>query len=155
MFVADGPVPVSLTERYIQAGVAYRELLRFDSLSAALPNRVSILKAVLEIATDTASSLFNRVSQDSILAYMTRDNTAPYDTLTFGTLCKPSFDGTQKTFQADIKNIVQQWATNGPNYGIVLRTYNEFSTLDRVALYRATPVSSRTPKLKIVYTILP
>ncbi len=155
MFVADGPIPASPTLRYIQSGVAFRELLRFDSLFTRLPSRVSILSARLEIATDTGTSLFNNVSQDSILTYMARDNTLPYDTLAFGTLCQPSLDGAQKIFQADIKNIIQQWATNSPNRGIVLRTYNEFFTLDRVALYKAYPLSPRTPKIKILYTILP
>ena len=154
-FVANGGPPLSSTVRYLQAGVAYRELMRFDSLSTVVPKKVSILQATLEVAADPASSLLNSASHDSILVYFLRDNTSPYVTQALGTLCVPAYNGTQKIFRSDIKNIVQQWVTHEPNYGIVFRTYNEFISLDRVALYGSNAAFSLKPKLKIVYTILP
>jgi hypothetical protein len=153
--VGNGNPPVSSTMRYIQAGVAYRALLRFDSLVSVVPSKVSVLQATLEIATDTVSSIFNDVSHDSILVYLLKDNTPPYTNEVLGTLCIPAYNGVQKIFRSDIRNMVQQWVTQGPNYGIAIRTFNEFTSLDRVALYNSKAAPSLKPKLKIVYTILP
>src|ERR1041385_7605187 len=42
MFVGDGDIPVSTSLRYLQSGVAFRDLIRFDSLVSALPRNVII-----------------------------------------------------------------------------------------------------------------
>src|ERR1041385_7154656 len=47
-----------------------------------------------------------------------KSNTAPYSSLALATVCQPGVNGAQKVFRSDIKNTVQQWVTNQPNYGI-------------------------------------
>src|SRR5262249_8747321 len=66
IFVANGPPPAGAGEVTLQAGVAYRGIVRFDSI--AIPKRVSITQALLEIAIDTTSSLMNTYSNDNIVA---------------------------------------------------------------------------------------
>ncbi len=154
-YVANGSPPSTPQLRDIQAGVVYRELLKFDSLSGTLPARVSILHATLDIATDRTSSLLTSGSTDSLLVYMTTNQVSPYKSLAYSTLCVPAFVGSQKVYRADIRNIVQQWVTVSQNYGLIIRTYNETTTLDRVALYGAGASGAVRPKLSIVYSILP
>jgi hypothetical protein len=138
---------------YLQSGVAYRSLVRFDSLS--IPPRVAIAKAILEIPIDTNSSLLNNYSSTAIRAYLLLNNSAPYNDLTFGTPCTIDYLGRQKIFKADIKTIIQRWVTLDPNNGIVLFSPNEYISLDRFALHGATANDSLRPRIKIFYSKFP
>lgn len=155
MYVGDGDIPVSSGLRYLQSGISYRELMRFDSISQFIPSKAIITQAFFEVAGDTNASIMNAYSHDSLIVYLVRDNTAPYSSLALGMLCEPALQGTQKVYRADIKAIVQQWTTNFPNYGIVLKNYNETASFDRIALYGTQAAPLLRPKLKILYTLLP
>jgi hypothetical protein len=138
---------------YLQSGVAYRGLLRFDSL--VIPPKAAITQAILEIPFDTTASMTNSATSEDILAYLLRENSSPYDKLALGTLCSSTYSGSRKVFRADIKSIIQQWVTKEPNYGLVLRSLTEFTALDRFALHSATASDSLRPRLKITYTKFP
>ncbi len=155
MYISDGDIPSSSSLRYLQSGVAYREIMRFDSISHFIPSKAIITQAIFEVAGDISSSITNSYSHDSLIVYLVRDNTSPYTSLALGTLCEPALSGAQKVYRSDIKGIVQQWTTNFPNYGIVLKTYNETASFDRLALHGANAAPTLRPKLKILYTILP
>lgn len=137
----------------LQAGVARRALLRFDSLS--IPPLASITSAVFEVAVDGANSVTNAYTRDSLFVHLLRKNAAPFDSLALQIVCTPVTEGGQKYFRGDIRSIVQQWISREPNLGLLLRTYGDFTTLDKFALHDATAPVALQPKIRITYTILP
>ncbi len=153
-FVANGLLPNIDTVSFIQAGVGYRNLMRFDISS--IPRRASITQAIFEVTSDETSSLRNSYSHDSLLVYLARNDTFPYASIALGTICTKSSDSSRVFYSADIKTLVQQWVVHEPNYGLVLTSYGELTSFDRFAIFRASSQDlSRRPKLKINYTILP
>ncbi|MBI4810894.1 MAG: hypothetical protein HY800_05535, partial [Ignavibacteriales bacterium] len=112
-FIADGEIPTSSNLVYIQGGIGYRALVRFDSLP--LPNLVSITKATLELVANTTDPSVNIYGNDSLIVYLSRKNTPPYDSLVLGTICAPDTSGSQKLYRADIRAMVQQWNIREPN----------------------------------------
>ena len=154
IFVADGEVPPHPGAVVAQSGIAYRGIVRFDSLT--VPYGASITQAILEVPADTTASLTNTFYDDNIIAYLLRKNVYPYDSLAFGTKCSPSYDSAQqKVYRADIKVIVQRWVTREPNYGLLVRASGELSTFDRLVMYGASAASRLRPKLTITYTVFP
>ena len=153
VFVANGTVPAVAGGVTVQSGIAYRGIIRFDSLT--IPKRVSVTQAILEIAVDTVASLMNSYSDDNVIAYLLRKNVAPYDSLAIGTKCTPGLSGTQKVYRADVKAIVQQWLLREPNYGFLIRASGELSTFDRFVLYGSAASPALRPKLTITYTVIP
>jgi hypothetical protein len=153
VFVANGTVPQINGSITLQSGIAYRGILRFDSLS--IPKRVSVTQAILEIGADTSASLMNSYSDDNVIAFLLRKNITPYDSLALGTKCAPGHTGTQKVYRADVKAIVQQWLLREPNYGLLIRASGELSTFDRFVLYGSSAPSALRPKLTITYTVIP
>jgi hypothetical protein len=153
-FVANGAIPSIDTVRFIQAGIGYRNLIRFDVSS--IPHRASITQAIFEVTSDENSSIRNSYSHDSLLVYLVRADTFPYASIALGTICPKSSDVTHTFYSADIKTIVQQWVVRDPNYGVILRSYSELTSFDRFAIFGAPSKESfRRPKLKIKYTVLP
>ena len=153
-FVANGSIPQIDTVSFIQAGVGYRNLMRFDISS--IPRRASITQAIFEVTSDEISSLRNSYSHDSLIVYLARNDTFPYTSITLGTICSKSSDASHLFYSADIKTIVQQWVVHEPNYGLILSSYGELISFDRFAIFSASSQDlSCRPKLKIKYTVLP
>lgn len=152
-YVADGSIPATPSSIILQAGLVQRGIVRFDSL--AIPRQASITQAFLEVAIDTTSSLTNSYSNKTLLAFLLRGTTAPYDSVALGTVCTQSYRGNQLIFRANVKSIVQQWLTREPNYGIVLRTAGEFTSFDRFVLHSSSAPAGLRPRLNITYTLLP
>ncbi|MDI6766523.1 MAG: DNRLRE domain-containing protein [Bacteroidota bacterium] len=151
-YIADGTPPSASERLFLQAGIGYRGLIRFDSLN--IPARVSISDAKLELLLDNSLPNKNSIARDSILVHLLRKNSYPYDSLAWSTFCKRS-DKDSNTYIADIRTIVQQWILGAPNYGIVIRPYGESSTFDRFALHGVSAPEILRPKLTITYTELP
>jgi hypothetical protein len=63
--------------------------------------------------------------------------------------------GAQKSYRANVKNIVQQWLTREHNNGLAVHAYSEFTTLDRFALYGADAPANLRPTLTVSYTLFP
>jgi hypothetical protein len=153
IFVANSTIPALAQRTFVQAGVDYPALFRFDSL--ALPPKVSVVEASLEFAIDEGASFLNRYSRDSLLAYLTRKDVYPYDSLILGVICSPQRIGVQKYYKANVRNIVQQWISREPNHGLAIHSYGEASTLDRFAIYGADAAPNLRPKLTVSYTLFP
>jgi len=153
IFVANASLPSPPQVTFIQAGVRYSGLLRFDSLP--IPPKVSVLKAYLEVSVDQPSSFINTFSRDSLIAFLSRKDVYPYDSLAFPSICSPQIVGTRKFYKGDVTNIVQQWIGREPNKGFVLHTYGDFTTLDRFAVYGPAAAANLRPKLTVSYTVLP
>ncbi|HTK80880.1 MAG TPA: hypothetical protein VL633_01170 [Bacteroidota bacterium] len=151
--VANGTIPSAPGRVSLQAGVAYRGVLRFDSLS--IPARVSVTQAILEVPVDTAASLTNSYTDDRIIAHLVRKSAFPFDSLALATTCTPAYEGLQKVYRADIKAIVQQWLLKEPNNGLVIRASGELSTFDRLLVYGASAPAGLRPKITVTYTALP
>ncbi len=151
-FIANGAVPKSDSIRYIQGGIGYRELIRFDISS--LPKHAGISQATFEVTSDENSAIKNGYTRDSLVAFLVLDTT--FASLSLGTICSKSTDGSRTIYSADIRAIVQKWVVRQENYGIVLRSYSEGSSFDRFAVFgKSSQDPSRRPKLKIKYTVLP
>jgi hypothetical protein len=153
IFVANASLPSPPQVTFVQAGVRYSGLLRFDSL--AIPPNVSVLKAYLEVSVDQSSSFFNNFSRDSLIAFLSRKNVYPYDSLVLGSICSPEIVGTRKFYRGDVTNIVQQWISREANNGFVLRAYGDFTTLDRYGVFGPAAAAGFRPKLTVSYTTLP
>jgi len=152
-FIANSSAPSFPNSFFSEAGIGYRGLLRFDSLS--IPKRASVTRATLELSFDTLHSMTNNLRNDSLIVYLSRKNFLPYDSLVLATLCSPHMSGSQKVYRADIKAIVQQWIIREPNYGLIVRPYGEFSSLDRFSIHGSSAAINLRPKLSIIYTVLP
>lgn len=150
-YVANGLIPSSDSHLFLQAGIGYRGLLRFDSLS--LPRSVSITEATLKITLDENLSSFNSSTRDTITAHFLRTNIYPYDTIALGTVCSPSSEDGKKVYKGKITSMVQQWVIGMPNYGIILRPLGEYSTFDRFAIFGSS--DSLKPTITITYTVFP
>jgi hypothetical protein len=153
IFVANATLPSLPQRTFIQAGVDYPVLLRFDSL--ALPPKVSVVEASLVFAIDEGASSLNAYSRDSLIAYLTRKDVYPYDSLILGSVCSPELIGIQKYYKANVRNIVQQWISREPNHGFAIHSYAEFTTLDRFSVYGADAPPNLRPKLTVSYTLFP
>jgi hypothetical protein len=162
MFVADATPPPQPGDRMtLQSGVVYRSRLLFDSLSIPLdtltiPAKASITKATLEVTVDQAHSFFNSLTRDSMIVYILKGSTYPFDSVSLGTVLSPVNQAPQKLYRADVKNIVQQWVGKQPNYGFALRAFNELTSLDRFSVngIQGIPVEFQ-PKLTVTYTLFP
>ncbi len=153
-FVANGSVASSSSLFFVQAGIGYRGMVRFDSLP--IPKNASITQATLQLAVRNDSSLLNGSTRDSLIAYLLRAPSFPYDSLVLSTVCSPGFVGNQKIYTADLRTMVQLWTTGKePNDGVVLRPLGEYTTLDRFGLYGIQGNPGLRPKLTITYTLLP
>lgn len=150
-FVANAPQPPPSSDiMFIQAGVADRGFMQFpvDSILRS----ASITSASLEFRRNSALSVRNELSIDSILVQILL---GPDSLGGASARAEPLPSENDSVFKADIRSIVQQWVTGKPNYGIALRAFGEFSTLDRFAVYgRTSPDTASRPVLRITYSIL-
>jgi len=151
-FVASAPLPpVDSQFVYLQAGVADRGVLHFDV--AAVPRNASVIKATLAFVRDAERSIRNELSQDSVSIHLISDTRTP-PSLSFSITAQPDSADSASIFRANISNIVQQWVIGRPNYGIALRAFGEFNSIDRFVFHAASADSAVRPKLKIVYSII-
>ncbi len=150
-FVANAPqAPPSSDIVFIQAGVADRGLMHFSVDS--IPSSASITSASLEFRRNSALSVRNELSIDSILVQILLGPDSLGGT---SARADPSPSENDSVFTSDIRNIVQQWVIGKPNYGVALRAFGEFSTLDRFAVHgRTSPDTASRPVLRITYSVL-
>lgn len=153
LFIATDDLQTTTTGLTLQAGVARRGLIRFDSL--AVPPLASITSAVLELAVDTLASITNSYTRDSLYVHLLRKDAAPWDSLALQLICSPATESGQKYYRADVRSIVQQWISREPNLGVLVRAYGDFQTLDKIVLHDGSALPALRPKIRITYTLLP
>lgn len=153
IFVANSTFASLPQHTFIQAGVDYPALLRFDSLT--VPPNASVIRASLEFSVDEGASFINGYSRDTLISYLTRKDVYPYDSLILGSVCSPQRIGGQKSYLADVRSIVQQWISREANHGFAIHSYAEFTTLDRFSVYGADAAPNLRPKLTVSYTLFP
>lgn len=153
MFVADAPAVIPDSQTFIvQAGVSDRGFLHFDMSN--IPRSASVTSAGLQFVRIPSQSIRNSLSYDSVFVQYLVNNTSPVPTGTSSIFARP-VDEDSSDFTADIKNFVQQWVTGSPNYGVAIRAYGEFFSLDRFAFYgKAAADTLYRPTLHITYSLL-
>lgn len=132
---------------FIQGGLLYRGLLKFSI--DTIPRASSITEANLVLYIDTNYSKFSPFSLKKIIAQevATEDSIPRLGAI----LTENIISGDSVVI--NVQQIVQKWITRKPNFGIALRAYNEFTELDRIAVYHS--YSYKPPKLRIKYMRLP
>lgn len=151
-FVANTPLPPADSEFvYLQAGVADRGVFHFDM--RAVPRNANIMSAELTFVRDSVQSIRNELSQDSVSIHLITDTRTP-PSLSSSVNARPVIGDSTSLFRANIPSIVQQWVIGKPNYGIALRAFAEFTSVDRFVFHGAAADSLNRPKLKITYSIM-
>jgi hypothetical protein len=137
---------------YMQAGVCYRSIVKFDV--SWMPRGGIVNSGVLTVQRKPSTCFLNRFSSDTAIAVhamLGYGSTSTFNTSSYTLRLVP---GSQTVYTADIAADVQAWA-RGTNYGALLRrdgTY-EFSTLDLVTLYNHLADAPLRPRLKIIYSV--
>lgn len=148
--VFSGVRPASTSELlYVQGGLMNRGKLYFNLDS--IPRASTITQAFLTLKIDTTLSKFSQFSDRQFLIHeiTTQDSIPRLGSLTANN--KPTAD----SIVLDVRTIVQKWVAGKSNFGVALRTYNEFTEFERFAVFGFNAVESKKPKLTIQYTYLP
>jgi hypothetical protein len=138
---------------YVQAGVAYRSIVRFDL--GSVPSHVGIHQAMLELTLDPSTSIlsstttFNSQSVDSLLAfYLVTSDSVNNSSYTLGHRLNPD----SAIYSFAITSDVQLWINGKPNFGVQIEALAENPKLDLFAFYLSSPNASLRPRLRIVYS---
>jgi hypothetical protein len=133
---------------YVQGGLICRGRLNFDV--SHIPKGAAITQAYLDLKSDTNASSFGSYIDYKIFVQEIFSNDS-IPTLS-GTTDQGTLVG--DSFTIDVRNIVQKWIGKN-NYGVAIRSYNEFTQVERFAIYGVTADADKRPRLRIQYTYLP
>ncbi len=148
--VFSGVRPVSTSELfYVQGGLLNRGKLYFNVDS--IPRSSTITQAFLTIRVDTT---FSKLSQFSGKQLLVHEITSPDSIPRLGSLTSAG-KLTNDSIVIDVRKIVQKWVTGKQNFGVALRTFNEFTEFERFALFGFNAVENKRPILTIQYTYIP
>ena len=153
VFIANEDVGAQTGRLTVQSGVATRCRINFDV--SKIPTSASITQAIMVVRLDTVASLRSSFASNVL-----------YTNIVLDTSSLPSIGGVTASsslandslgayFQFDVRNIVQQWVIGRQNYGVALRSSEEFIALDRYVVFGADASYSLRPKLFVKYTVLP
>ncbi len=148
--VFSGSRPASTSELlYVQGGLLNRGKLYFNLDS--IPRSSTITQAFLTLKIDTTLSKFSQFSDRQFLIHeiTTQDSIPRLGSLTASN--KPTAD----SIVIDVRKIVQKWVAGKSNFGVALRTFNEFTEFERFAVFGFNAVEIKRPKLTIQYTYIP
>jgi hypothetical protein len=134
---------------YAQAGVVYRSTLKFDL--SAIPRGATVASAELLLERDPQTSQLNKFTLDSVVSV----HVLVSDTLTseISSSNGRRKAGTSYTFSFDVRHAAQSWI-RGPNYGLLLRVYDEFNNLDLYTFNgRRAADQTKRPRINIKYVV--
>lgn len=152
LFLANSVRPVPTDTVYVQSGIAYRGRVKFDL--GSLPKNVSITSATMNLFLNSSSSLRNVYTLNSIIANPALDSSSLPGLSSLSAAGTPDLLDSSM-FNFDIKSFVQQWIATSPNYGMMLRAYDEYTSLDGFVFYGAKADAAHRPRLTITYTKFP
>jgi hypothetical protein len=140
---------------YVQAGVAYRSIVKFDVSS--IPSHVGIHQAMLELTLNPSTSIlsstssFNSQSVDSLLSYfLVTSDSVDNSSYILGHRLNPD----SAVYSFAITSDVQHWINGKPNLGVQIEAWAESSKLDLFTFYLGSANASLRPRLRIVYSRL-
>jgi hypothetical protein len=138
---------------YLQAGIVYRSLVKFDV--GFIPRGSTIHLAELQLQRDPATSRLNRFAGDVQIAanLMLADSvTGSYSSsASTGTLKT----GTTDTYTAGVQSFVQSWVRSS-NFGLLLHVSGdpEYNSFDLITLHSTSATNAALrPRLRILYSI--
>lgn len=148
--VYSGNRPASTSEMlYVQGGLLNRGKLYFNVDS--IPRSSTIIQALLTLKIDTTLSKFSQFSDRQLVVHeiTTQDSIPRLSSLTATNKL------TADSIVIDVRRIVQRWVAGKSNFGVALRTFNEFTEFERFAVFGFNAVEIKRPKLTIQYTYIP
>ncbi|MBP1657867.1 MAG: hypothetical protein H6Q31_2468 [Bacteroidetes bacterium] len=137
---------------YLQAGILYRTVVKFDV--GFIPKGSAIHLAELLLERDPLTSKLNRFSGDRAFnahAMVADSATGAFESSAATGAPK---SGTDQTYAADVHTTVQSWV-RGPNHGLMLRVAGEqeFRSFDLLTFYGPTAANAaQRPRIRILYS---
>lgn len=140
---------------YIGKGLAFRSFVKFDLQN--MDTTMHINRALLKFTVNAANSILDAAGATDCQIYRLdaaswnkgEVNEAPSSAIYAGTL-------TDSTLTFDITATVQGWiGQKNPNYGLLVRSAAEATTIGRVAFYSSKTQSPFQPKLELYFTLPP
>jgi hypothetical protein len=146
LFFADAGLTPPPGEFYIQAGISYNRVMRFDL--SKIPKTATINDVQLYLYLDSSNSELTRETIYGLNAAYINDSTnITNDTFAFHTI------GSKSVFMFRIITPFQRWLIGETNYGIVINPSNQTANLDLFAFYDINASNpNKRPKVVIYYT---
>lgn len=146
LFFANASLTPPAGEFYIQAGISYNRVMRFDM--SKIPKDATINDVQLYLYLDSSNSELTRSTIYGLNAAYVNDSAAnTNEGYGFHTL------GSGRVFMFRIITPFQRWLTGETNYGIIINPSNQTANLDRFAFYDVdAPNPNKRPKVVIYYT---
>jgi hypothetical protein len=132
---------------FVQAGVAYRPIVRFEF--PTVPEHSGIHQATLELTLNRTASQLNSFTVDSLFAFLAV-NADSVDSR-FPILGR-RLDQTSDVYTFTITPFVQRWINGGPNVGLQLEAWAEAWTLDLFTFYSPSASPTLRPKLRVFFS---
>ncbi len=148
MFLTDGDISPPAGEFFLQAGVSYDEVIKFDLSKSRIPSTATINDAQLFLYQDPANSIFTSQTIYGINAAFITDSAG---------VVNEGFDfnalGVNNTYTLRLIAPFQRWLNGEANHGMAIEPSNQTANLDRFAFYNehATDPNKR-PRVIIKYT---
>lgn len=146
VFVADANLTPPAGEFYIQAGISYNRIMRFDL--SKIPNDATINDVQLYLYLDSSNS---KLTQETIYglnaAYVNDSAANTNEGFNFHTI------GSGSVFMFRLITPFQRWLSGATNYGIIINPSNQNANLDQFAFYDINASNpNKRPKVVIYYT---
>ena len=151
-FIANIPLPTILSldpqSMFVQSGVAYRAQLNFGLFS--LPKAGLILKADLELTSNSAASNLNSFAADTLYSYFVLTDSTIAAQQPFG---QTITNGNNKIYRIAIGDFVRTWANGDTLQRLQFGGLRETSSLDLFALFGTTSPVAVRPRLIITHIL--
>ena len=146
LFLADANLIPPAGEFYIQAGISYNRVLRFDM--SKIPGDATINDVQLYLYLDSSNS---KLTSETIYglnaAYVSDSAAVTNEGYNFHTI------GSKSVFMFRIITPFQRWLRGETNYGIIINPSNQNQNLDLFAFYDINASNpNKRPKVVIFYT---
>jgi hypothetical protein len=152
-FIADVPLATIVSadpqSMFVQCGVAYRAQLNFR-LASLLPRAGLILKANLELTSNSPLSNLNSFSADTLSSYFLQTDTTMSALPIFG---QTITSGPNKIYLFAIGDYVRAWANGDTLQRLEFAGLRETSSLDLFALFGTTSPIAARPRLIITHIV--
>lgn len=131
----------------LQSSVIINSRLYFDL--SAIPENVSINRAVLTLYADSTKNVFGSQFDNAVIAYTVLNS----ETDSISTSLFARLEGSESKYSGNITSILKYWLLENRNYGMILRPDTEQNGLELFYIYgsEAADITKR-PYLEIIYS---
>ncbi len=143
---------------YIGESVVFRSYLTFD-VASQIDSNATINRAELNLVINQDYSLFDAAGATNLqLMRLTEALVEPESIVIDSTSLGYFGSVLEDTVTVNLTALVQLWTSRNssyPNYGLLMQSISEASTLSRIAFHASSADSINAPKLIITYTLPP